>query len=580
MAQNRQLLLIAVGIVAIIIVIGAIILATRGGEQPAPEEAPETPPAETPREEATPTPREEAPAKPELKPLTGNVEEDIVNIAKYLEAFGVKEVTYKVHGAGDPNSIMRVYGVVEAAARLNKILEENGMDLRINVEIVDFSARADEPAERFQQSFPLRQEADIIAVSFRWIATFAEEGYLLDITEYVNAYKNTELADYFESLWASVTYKGRIYALPQDTEARPLYIIRAVLECAGYDPDDVARRIDAGEITWREIFQIAEDVKEKGCAEWGVLHRKGTAHPDLVQFYYAFGGSFTGPDPEKLYLDVDALYKWLAVEYALARAGLTPENMMEWDWGKQIHPTVVNGNTAFWIGGVWHWTEWQTKKYFTDPQTGELRSLTPEEVKEKFAYSLFPAGEPGLKPVTLSQPFVWMISANAGKFNPNYEELKEAYHRIAFLLIVKANDPDLVAIHSIVSAHIPIRQKAAELMEDPEFLNKLATGNLDMFVSKEVANAFVEIAKKTAHPINIEFLKNTAYMLEYTNITPLHPAYQPLADIFKEAVDFVLKGQMTPEEATEYVLQKIRADPELAAMIEVRGEIPQGWSFP
>jgi inositol-phosphate transport system substrate-binding protein len=399
------------------------------------------------------------------------------------------------------------------------------------------------------------------------------------ITRYHDLNNDGE-ADYYESLWASVTYKGRIYAIPQDTEARPLYLVRAVLECAGYNADELAQKIDRGEVTWYDIFQIAKEVKEKGCAEWGVIHRKGSAHPDLVQFYYAFGGSFTGENPEKLYLDVDALYKWLAVEYALARAGLTPENMMQWDWAKQIHPTVVNGNTAFWIGGVWHWTEWQTKKYYTDPQTGEQRALTPEEVKEKFAYSLFPAGEPGLKPVTLSQPFVWMISANAGKLNPNYEELKEAYHRIAFLLVIKANDPDLVAIHSIVSAHIPIREKAAQYMEDPAFLQKLATGNLDMFVSQEAAQAFLEIAKRTANPINIEFLKSTAYMLEYTNIPPLHPAYQPLAEFFKEAVDLVLKGQMTPEEAVKYILDSIKADPELAAMIEIRGSIPEGWSFP
>ena len=580
MAQSRNIAILAIILVAAVVIIGAIYLATRGeapAETPTTPTPPETTPAATPAE--TPAPRE-TPTPATLAPLTGNVEEDIVNIAKYLSANGVKEALFKVHGAGDPNSIMRVYGIVEAAARLNKILEENGIDFRIKVEIVQFSAKADEPARRFEASFPLKQEPDIIAVSYRWIATFAEEGYLLDITDYVNVYRKTELADYFESLMKSVTYKGRVYGLPQDTEARPFFMLRPVLECAGFDTGDLAKRIDAGELTWADIFRIAKEVKDKGCAEWGLLHRKGTAHPDLIQFYYAFGGDFTGPDPEKLYLDVEALYKWLKVEYEFARAGLTPPNMMEWDWGKQIHPTVVSANTAFWIGGTWHWTEWQTKKYFKDPATGELRSLTAEEVKEKFAYSLFPAGEPGMKPVTLSQPFAWLISAQAGKFNPNYEELKEAYHRIAFLLVVKANDPDLVAIHSIVSAHIPIREKAAELMNDKAFIDKLATGNLDMFVSREAADAFREIAIKTANPINIEFLSSVTYMLEYTNITPLNPAYQPLAEFLKDAVNFVLKGQMTPEEAVDYVLNKIKADPELAAMIEIRGSIPTGWSFP
>ncbi len=83
------------------------------------------------------------------------------------------------------------------------------------------------------------------------------------------------------------------------------------------------------------------------------------------------------------------------------------------------------------------------------------RSLTPEEVKEWFAYTLFPAGEKGDKPVTLSQPFVWMINSKAGQQNPKYDELKDIYHELAFLVIVKASDLDINAIHSIISAHLP-----------------------------------------------------------------------------------------------------------------------------
>jgi len=568
-AQNKTLLVAGAVIVVLIVLAAGYFLFAGGGQQ-----------AEQPAAEEQPAAQEEQAAAPQLPELTGDVRTDIVNIAKYLEANGVTEVKFKVHGAGDPNSIHRVYGIVEAAARLNKILEEEGLQLRIVIVDKKFSAKADEPAEVFLQSFPQRQEADIIAVSYRWISTFAEEGYILDLTPYVEAYMDTELADYYESLMASVTYKGRVYALPQDTEARPLYILKPVMACLGYDAWEIARKVDAGEYTWYDIFRIAKEAVDQGCAEWGVIHRKGSAHPDLVQFYYAFGGSFTGDDPEKLYLDVDALYKWLAVEYALARHGLTPENMLEWDWYKQIHPTIVSAKTAFNIGGIWYWTEWQTKDYYLDPETGERRPLTAEEVYERFAYSLFPAGEPGRSPVTLSQPFAWMISANAGKLNPDYDNLKEAYHMIAFLLVVKANDPDLNAIHSIVSSHLPIREKSAQLLKDEEFIQKLASGNLDFILDEEARQAFAELSVKTANPINIEFLSNVSYMLEYTNVPPLHWAYQPLAEFFKEAVDFVLKGQMTPEEATQYVIDQIKADPELAQAIELRGEIPQGWTFP
>ncbi|HID79518.1 MAG TPA: extracellular solute-binding protein, partial [Aquificales bacterium] len=169
--------------------------------------------------------------------------------------------------------------------------------------------------------------------------------------------------------------------------------------------------------------------------------------------------------------------------------------LMSWDWAKQIHPTVVDGKTLVFIGGTWHWTEWQTKPYHTDPATGEKRPLTAEEVEKYFYYTLFAAGEPGKKPVTLSQPFVWYVAANAGKDNPKYEELKDVYHKIAFLLVLKANDPDLVAIHSIISSHLPITKTATNLLYDETFIEKLKTLNLDL--DPKVNEAIKPIVEKT-----------------------------------------------------------------------------------
>ncbi|HID41895.1 MAG TPA: extracellular solute-binding protein, partial [Pyrodictium sp.] len=253
-------------------------------------------------------------------------------------------------------------------------------------------------------------------------------------------------------------------------------------------------------------------------------------------------------------------------------------DMMSWDWGKQIHPSTVSGKTLIWIGGTWHWTEWQTKPYYTDLQTGEQRPLTAEEVKKYFYYTLFAAGDPGNEPVTLSQPFVWMIASNAGKDNPKYDELRDVYQMLAFLLVVKASDPDLNAIHSIISAHLPVRKAAEQLISDKAWVEKLA--NLEVELSPEVKNAIADIVKATVNEINIEFLASTSKMLAYTRLTPMHPQYPQLASIFADAVDKVLRGEMMPEEAVNYIISKIKADPELAKAVEIQGEIPKDWQFP
>ena len=548
--------LLAAAIAVIIVVAAAAYLATRGGGAP-----------------ASPSPA----APSGLPELTGDLEKDAASLASYLASQGIHSFHVTVWGAGDPNSVMRTLAVVEAAARLNKLFAEKGIDFKITVETNFKRGGGDKLADTFAKSFQSGQNPDIMANSYKHIARFAEEGYILDITPYVEKYLSTELSDYYRNLLDAVRYKGHYYGLPQDTEARPLYWNRKVAECirekTGEDIlSNLYARVEKGEVTWHDVYRYARLAVENGCSKWGVLHRKGSAHPDLIQFIYAFGGRLEDPETGKLVLDVPAVYKWLYVEWKMARDKLIPSDMMSWDWAKQIHPAVVCGKTLVWIGGTWHWTEWQTKPYC------QGHPLTAQQVNETFYFTLFPAGDPGARPVTLSQPFVWLIASNAGKDNPSYDKYKEAYHRLVYLLVVKANDPDLVAIHSIISAHLPIREKAAKLIASKEWVEKLAEMKIPL--STEVANAIKPIVEKTVNPINVWFLAQASKLLKYTHLTPVHPLYPRLADILRDAVDKVLRGEMTPKQAIDYITQKIKADPELAKNVEIRGEVPTGWSFP
>ena len=557
---SRQATIVIIAVIVIIVAGVAAYAALLAGHKPAPTGT-------------------TAPARLEL---TGNLKQDLLHVAKILTSNGVHTVKYTVWGAGDPNSVMRTLGVVEAAYRLNKILRENGVDLKIVIQQRFERGGGNELFKEFLAAYEQKANPDIMANSYIHLAALASQGLLLDLTPYADKYTSL-INDFYPALLDAVKWHGKIYAIPQDTEARPLYWRKDVAECIYRKTGvnilrDLAERVKEGEVTWSTVYHYAELAKKTGCAEWGMIHRKGTAHPDLIQFIYAFGGRLYDPKTGKLVLDVPAVYKWLSVEYAFARAGLTPKNMMSWDWAKQIHPTVVDGKTLVFIGGTWHWTEWQTKPYYTDPKTGKKRPLTPEEVAKYFYYTLFPAGEKGDKPVTLSQPFVWYIAANAGKDNPKYQQLREAYHALAFLLLVKASDPDINAIHSIISSHLPVRRAAAKLLRDKAWIDKLA--KLEIPLSPEVKNAIAPIVKATVNPINIEFLANVSSYLEYTRLTPKHPYYGKLASIFADAVDKVLRGEMTPAKAVKYIIAQVKADPDLAKSVEIVGEIPANWKFP
>ena len=507
--------------------------------------------------------------------LTGNFEDDVVNIGKALQQQGIDKVKYTVWSGGDPNSVMRVYAIVEAAARINKIWSDNGVNVVIEI-TTRYESDPNAVFNDYISKWSLRQAPDIMANGYVYIANLAEEGYILDLTPYLDKYSSF-LNSFYATLVDAMKYKGKIYGIPQDTEARPLYFRKDVAACANISLAGLDAKVKNGEITWKDIYELARQAKEKGCAEWGLIHRKGSAHPDLIQFIYAFGGKLYDEASGKLVLDREAVYKWFATEKAFVDAGLLPSDMMSWDWGKQIHPTVVNGKAFVFIGGVWHWTEWQTKDYYTDPNTGEPRPLTTDEVKQFFYYTLFPAGEPGKEPVTLSQPYAWVINSYAGYQNPDYDRLKDVYQKLAFLLVVKACDPDLVAIHSIISSHLPTTKAASNLLKDKNWVKNLP--NLEMILSSEVKNNIADIVAKTANPINAEFLKNTTYMLEYTRFTPKHPLYPKLAELFADAIDKVLRGTMSPADAVNYLEQKINADPDLKDAVIITGEIPSGWSL-
>lgn len=46
--------------------------------------------------------------------LTGDFNKDVIEIGKILEKNGISEVKFAAWGSGDPNSVMRVYGIVDA----------------------------------------------------------------------------------------------------------------------------------------------------------------------------------------------------------------------------------------------------------------------------------------------------------------------------------------------------------------------------------------------------------------------------------------------------------------------------------
>ncbi|MEM1610407.1 MAG: hypothetical protein QXQ57_02025 [Sulfolobales archaeon] len=151
------------------------------------------------------------------------------------------------------------------------------------------------------------------------------------------------------------------------------------------------------------------------------------------------------------------------------------------DFNRDVHPTVVAGKVLFWFGGTWHKGQW----------VGSF-GLKEEDFWRYFGYALYPPGHRGGKPVTLSQPLVYMISSTSK--NPE----------LAFLIITLATDSYLNARHAVSSAHLAIRYSE---LSHPEYTKD-------------------------------RFLAETGYMVKYARYQPNHPKW----GIYQQAIFDVIRG--------------------------------------
>jgi len=418
----------------------------------------------------------------------------------------VKVIKVTVWASGSPVDVTRVDNIERAANILNRMFEAAGAPVRIEVEKQFFRG---DYMEKLTAAFAAGEAPDIIAM--KNLPVLADGGYIIALDDYVEKYKDL-LEDVYPVLWNAVKYKGKIWALPQDTEARPLYFRKDVLRQLGWSEEEIEalpEKIRNGEITLLDLIEVAKEAMDKGLVQWGFYHRPNFGGTPFVILYYQYGGILQDPETGKLVLDKSAMLKMLELLYRMAQVDkVLPPTMIGTSW-RQIHADFVNGRVLFWFGGTWHWAEWQRVAYHEE--LGEL----PEEYEwENIGFALVPAPEPELKPMTLSSPYLYYVTAQA-------EEPE-----IAFLLIELATSAPIDAIHAVDSGHLPVRSTT---VEQPYYKQS-------------------------------KFHREVAYMLEYTSFEPLHPKWGAYKDAWITAITKVEKGEVTPEEALSEMIETLKAE--------------------
>ncbi len=407
----------------------------------------------------------------------------------------------------EETSIYRLKNLEIAAERLNEIFAATGANVRVEVQGEFWTQSWDDYKKRILLSFQSHEAPDIILTGHEDIAAYAAAGYIIPLDQYVEKYWDWGYNDFIETLWNAVKWNGKIWAIPQDTEARPFYFRKDLLKEMGWTDDEIAtlpEKVKNGEFTLQDVLKVAKQAIDEGVIQegYGVWHRPRRG-ADYYQIYLAFGGRLWDPQTGKLVLNTDAMSKMLTWLYNATQVyHVMRPDLPGLEW-RIIHESFVNGELLFWFGGTWHKGEWTT-----------TYNMTEEDFWNNVGYSLVPAGEPGDNPVTLSHPLVYMISADS------------QHPEIAFMLITLASDPYLNALHAVHSSHLAIRYSE---INHPEYIKD-------------------------------KFLHDVAYMLDYTTFLPNHVDWGKYDEIVWQAIGGVEAGDLTPDEALNFIVDRMQSE--------------------
>jgi len=348
---------------------------------------------------------------------------------------------------------------------------------------------------------------DIWLTGHEYIGAQAEAGRIIVLDEMLKEFPTFNLI--IDGLWDSTTYKDKIWGIPQDAEARPLYFNKALLKKLGWSEgriEGLPAAIEKGEFTLYDMLQTAKEAVARGIVELGNgFWTRPSNGPDFTAFYYAFGGETIDPATGNLVFDKAAGRKYYKFFYDAAQ---TYGSMggLGLGWADAWHPGVSGSRVLFWVGGTWQWAEWA--EIFLKDLGGETYMW------ENFGFGLIPAAEKSGKPNSLTHPLAYLISSQS------------KYPDLALALIAKVTNYGPNTRHAIASTHLGI------LKDQTEY----------------------KFYKES------RLLSETLYMLDYTTFLPNNPDWGSYSTITYEALAATVGGEFTPEEAVDFVVDGLQRE--------------------
>ncbi|WP_051324702.1 ABC transporter substrate-binding protein [Candidatus Solirubrobacter pratensis] len=183
----------------------------------------------------------------------------------------------------------------------------NAMNTGVTVKLIEFSTSADEQRQQFVQRQEAKSgECDVFDADVIWTAEFASQKWIYDMTPYIKS-RESEI---IPATLQTATYDGKIWAVPQTTDAAFLY----------YRDDQVK----TPPTTWQQVYEEAK--ANDGIVYQGAPYEGLTC--DFLELAFAAGGKVLSDDGKKSEINSPANVKALqfmvdGVKGGIAANGVT-----------------------------------------------------------------------------------------------------------------------------------------------------------------------------------------------------------------------------------------------------------------
>jgi multiple sugar transport system substrate-binding protein len=286
------------------------------------------------------------------------------------------------------------------------------------------------------------QSSDFDLMGFHvqdFLTQFTQNGWLADLTDYVESDPEWDWEDIQEPARESVQVDDRIYGIPVMTERHIVYYRSDVLADAGI----------AVPATLDELEAAAAKLNDPENGFYGIAMR-GARVPLVTQFssfLYSFGGDFQDEDGNATVDTPEAIEAYEFYGNLLRNYGPPGATNMGWVEASAI---FAQGNAAFYVDA--------------DSQAYTFLDPTKSAVVDTVAYASFPAGPDGARPYNIVPQTVGINE---------FSKKKDAAWDFLKWVTNKENTKQLLAEETVSVA----RQSA---WDDPEAAGAYPQGLLDV----------------------------------------------------------------------------------------------------